>query len=102
MKCNQVKDPHKDFTIQFMQGLYFEVNFMDMLYSYGENQCALAFQSTGNADDYWVFGQQFIKKYYFVYDQTPYSEQGLEYIQIGYGVKNPKNVIKQTEYANAD
>ena len=100
MPCDQVTNPKKLFVIQFVDGLYFEIEFTDMLYKSSETQCSLAMKSTAQDNDKWVFGQQFIKKYYFVYDQTPSSEHGLEYIQIGYGLKNPENMIKQSEYDN--
>ena len=33
-------------------------------------------------------GSIFTKKFYVVYDMTPYDERGEDYIQIGFGVQN--------------
>ena len=46
------------------------------------------FRSGSKSKFNWQMGSIFTKKFYVVYDMTPYDERGEDYIQIGFGVQN--------------
>ena len=64
-----------------------------------DNFCYMAvFKSGINYSFTWMIGNQFMRKYYIVYDQTPYDEQGQDYIQIGFAEQNDLSVIGINHY----
>ena len=59
------------------------------------NRCYLpVFKSTKN-DIHWYFGNFFTSYFYMVFDQTPIEEFGKDYIQIGFGPRNPTPLVSE-------
>jgi len=41
-----------------------------------------------------IVGNILLEKYYLIYDMSPLETEGNDYIQIAFGLKNPRNVIR--------
>mmetsp|Transcript_3517 Transcript_3517/g.6013 ORF Transcript_3517/g.6013 Transcript_3517/m.6013 type:complete len:239 (-) Transcript_3517:405-1121(-) len=63
--------------------------------------CYVAIFSTTLETPNWYLGQSFLDKYYAVYDMTPYEEHGLNFIQVGLGLKNPYPMSAAQQYDSA-
>ena len=52
-----------------------------------DNHCYVpVFRSGSKSKTQWKMGSIFTKKFYVVYDMTPYDERGEDFIQIGFGL----------------
>ena len=88
--CSDVTEDWKDFEISIYDELVTSPNYtiheQDMLVegsTFGEtNTCYLAIFPVDNPqiDSVWYVGNVFMKKYYMVYDMTPPTEYGYEYL----------------------
>ena len=59
----------------------------------GDAVCYEPVFMSDNDSKTWFFGNMFMNEYYTVFDMTPFSEKNQNYLQIGFGKQNKKDLI---------
>jgi hypothetical protein len=66
------------------------------------NTCYVpVFRSINGYADTWYGGNIFLNYFYITYDMTPYTENSMDYIQVGIAPANPDNMIGACQYNNS-
>ena len=59
----------------------------------GENVCYSPVFISDNDDKTWFLGNMFLNEYYTVFDMTPFSERGENYLQVGFAKQSKENLV---------
>ena len=106
--CGDVDSSLHDFSFTLDDGTKekkYTIPGRDMLipaevFGFNDGSCysAVFYTPDGGREDIWYIGNLFMSKYYTVFDQSPYDENGINKIQIGIGEKSQDQVFGAQHY----